>query len=126
LAKTLVIGALQKVPNLLGYEQRRKTCTEFVAAMQRHNDAGLNHHDGWDDGFVSVTLPRPKNKTVQELDRNGTPDPIKARVHASRTKQMLLAFLDSKGLVYTHIVQKGTTINTNYILVVLSKFLDEI
>jgi hypothetical protein len=39
---------------------------------------------------------------------------------------MLLAFLDSKGLVNTLIVQKGTTINTNYILVVLSKFLDEI
>ncbi len=32
---------------------------------------------------------------------------MKARVHASQTKQMLLAFFDSKGVVYTHIMPKG-------------------
>ncbi len=36
---------------------------------------------------------------------------------------MLLAFFDSKGLVYTHIMPKVTTINANYILVVLSKLM---
>ncbi len=36
---------------------------------------------------------------------------------------MLLAFFDSKGLVNTHIVPKGTAINANYILVVLGKFM---
>jgi hypothetical protein len=39
---------------------------------------------------------------------------------------MLLAFFDIKGLVYTLIMPIGTTINTNYILVVLGKFMDEI
>jgi hypothetical protein len=36
---------------------------------------------------------------------------------------MLLAFFDSKGLVYTRIIPKGTAINANYILVVLGKFM---
>jgi hypothetical protein len=44
-------------------------------------------------------------------------------VHASRTKQMLLAFFDSKGLIYTHIVPRGSTINADYILKAMDKFM---
>jgi hypothetical protein len=52
--------------------------------------------------------------------KKGQPGPIKAKVHASRTKQMLLAFFDSKGLIYSHIVPKGSAVNGNYIVKALA------
>ncbi len=36
---------------------------------------------------------------------------------------MLLVFFDSKGLMYTHIVPRGTSISTTYTLKALGKFL---
>ncbi len=35
------------------------------------------------------------------------PGPVNAKVHTTRTKQMILAFFDSKGLVYTNHMPKG-------------------
>ncbi len=49
--------------------------------------------------------------------------PIKAEVHATRCKQMVLAFFDNEGLIYTNYVPKGQTVNANYIVEALSKFL---
>ncbi len=56
----------------------------------------------------------------------GKPGPIKARIHASRTKQMILAFFDNKGLVYSHIVARGVPINVNYIVKVLGFFIKQL
>jgi hypothetical protein len=75
-----------------------------------------------DEMIVSYHTPQTKKQLKQWIEK-GKPGPTKARVHASWTKQMLLAFFDSKGLVYTHIMPEETAINTNYILVVLGKFM---
>jgi hypothetical protein len=48
---------------------------------------------------------------------------VKAKVHASRTKQMLLKFFDSKDLIYSHIVPKGSAVNGKYIVKALGNFL---
>ena len=37
--------------------------------------------------------------------------PTKARVHASRTKQIVLAFFNNKVLIYTNILPMGSTVN---------------
>jgi hypothetical protein len=55
--------------------------------------------------------------------KRGQPGPIKAKVHASRTKQMVMAFFDSKGLIYTYIVPKGQPVNANHTVTVLGTFL---
>jgi hypothetical protein len=67
-------------------------------------------------------MPEMKKQSKQWIQK-GQPGPIKARVHASRTKQMLLTFFNSKGLIYTHIMPRGSTINANYIPKALGKFL---
>jgi hypothetical protein len=36
---------------------------------------------------------------------------------------MVMAFFDSKGLIYTYIVPKGQPVNANYIVTVLGTFL---
>jgi hypothetical protein len=48
---------------------------------------------------------------------------VKAKIHASRTKQMVMAFLNSKGMVYTNYVPRGKTVNADYVIVALRKFL---
>jgi hypothetical protein len=53
----------------------------------------------------------------------GKPGPNKAKVHASRKQQMLLAFFHSKGQIYRHIAPRGAIIHTSYTVVVLGKFL---
>jgi len=67
-----------------------------------------------------------KTQTKQqskELLKKGTPGPIKAKVHACHTKQIVLAFFYSKGLIHTSYLPRGQTVNTTYIIEALSKFL---
>ncbi len=47
---------------------------------------------------------------------------IKAKVHATRAKQMVLAFFDSKGPIYTNYMPRGTTVNAKYIMEALGNF----
>jgi hypothetical protein len=44
--------------------------------------------------------------------------------HLSWTKQTVITFFDSHGLIYTHIVPWGTSINNTYTIKVLGKFTD--
>jgi hypothetical protein len=53
----------------------------------------------------------------------GQPGPVKAKVHGTRTKQMVLAFFNSKGLIYTNYMPRGTTVNANYIVEALGMFM---
>jgi hypothetical protein len=50
-----------------------------------------------DESAVSLYTPETKRQSKQWLVK-GTPGPIKAKVHATRKKQMVLAFFDAKGL----------------------------
>jgi histone-lysine N-methyltransferase SETMAR len=75
-----------------------------------------------DESAVSFHTPETKQQSKQWL-KKGEPGPIKAKVHATRAKQMVLAFFDAKGLIYTNYVPKGTTVNANYIVEALGTFL---
>ncbi len=50
------------------------------------------------------------------MAEKGKPGPIKDKVHATRIKQMVLAFVDSKGVVCTNYVPRGTTVNVSSIV----------
>ncbi len=62
-----------------------------------------------DESTVSFHTPQTKQQSKQWLVK-GAPGPIKAKVHASRSKQMVLCFFDSKGLIYTNYVPKGSMV----------------
>jgi len=113
------------VPKLLSEEQKQehvRTCEEFVAAVRRHSKSMLDNIVTMDETMISYHTPETKKQSKQ-WRRKGQPGPIKAKVHASRTKQMVMAFFDNKGLIYTHIVPRGSTINANYIVKVLGIFI---
>ncbi len=71
---------------------------------------------------MSFHTPQTKQQSKQWLVK-GQRGPIKAKIHGSRTKQMVLAFFDSKGLIYMNHMPRGTTVNAKYIGEALGKFL---
>jgi hypothetical protein len=75
--------------------------------------------------MVSLHTPETKKQSKQWIEK-GEPGPIKARVQASRTKQVVMAFFDSRGFIYSHIVPKGAKINAIYIVKVLGIFLKKL
>ena len=70
---------------------------------------------------MSFHTPTTK-KQSKEWTPKGQAGPIKAKVHASRTSQMVLVFFDNKGPTYTNYVPRGTTVNAIYILGALGRF----
>ncbi len=51
-----------------------------------------------DKTVVGYHTPETKTQSKQRIEK-GQPGPIKARLHVSHTKHMLLAFFDNKGLI---------------------------
>jgi histone-lysine N-methyltransferase SETMAR len=113
------------VPKLLNDEQKKQhveVCSEFVKAVHRHSLAMLDSIVTMDETMVCYHMPQSKKQSQKWIEK-GLPGPIKAKVQASRSKQMLLAFFDSKGLIYTHIVPRGSTVNAAYIVKVPDVFM---
>jgi histone-lysine N-methyltransferase SETMAR len=116
------------VPKLLSDEQKEervRTSRACVAAVQSRSMAMLQNIVTMDETMVCHHTPQTKKQSMQWV-KKGQPGPLKAQVHASRTKQMLLAFFDSKGLIYRHIVPKGSAVNGKYIVKALGNFLKQL
>jgi histone-lysine N-methyltransferase SETMAR len=114
------------VPKLLSDDQKQervRICSDFIAAIHRRSKSMLDCIVTMDETMVSYHTPETKKQSKQWIPK-GQPGPLKAWVHASRTKQMVVAFFDSRGLIYTHIVPRGASINATYTIKVLGKFLE--
>jgi [histone H3]-lysine36 N-dimethyltransferase SETMAR len=121
----LVKKSARWVPRLLDNKQKQervRTCEAFLSMVRRHSKAMLDNIVTMDESMVSFHTPETKQQSKQWL-KKGEPGPVKAKVQASRTRMMVMAFFDSKGLIYTHYVPKGTSVNANYIVGVLGRFL---
>lgn len=113
------------VPKLLTDDmklERKRTSEALLAMVRRRSKAVLDNIVTMDESAVSFHTPETKRQSMQWLPK-GQPGPIKAKVHATRTKQMVLCFFDSKGLIYTNYVPRGTTVNANYIVEALGRFM---
>jgi [histone H3]-lysine36 N-dimethyltransferase SETMAR len=94
----------------------------FLKLVQNQGKAVLGNIITMDESAVSLHTPESKNQSKQWL-KKGTPGPVKARVHAPRSEQMVLVFFDDKGMVYTNYVPRGDTVNADYVIKVLRAFL---
>ncbi len=90
----LVKKSASWVAKLLSSEQKDESvqiCSEFVAAVDRSSMTMLDQIITMEETMVSYHTPQTKRQSKQWIEKV-KPGPIKAKVHASRTKQMLLAF----------------------------------
>ncbi len=92
----LVKKSARWVPKLLSEDQKKervRICTEFVTASHRRSMAIMDNIVTMDETMVSYHTPQTKRQSKQWI-KKGSPGPVKAKVAASRTKQMLVAFFD--------------------------------
>ena len=94
---------------------------EFVDRYNREPDTFLDKIVTMDESAVAFHTPETKKQSKQWV-KKGAPGPIKCKTQASRVKQMVLAFHDNKGLIYTNMVPRGTTVNADTIVGALKQF----
>ncbi len=113
------------IPKLLPKEQKElrvRTSKEFIKLVQTKGRSVLDRIITMDESSVSMHTFKTKQQSKQWLKKS-TPGPVKARVHASRMKTMVLAFFDSQEMVYTNYFPRGSKVNAKYIIRALGTFL---
>ena len=121
----LVKKSARWVPRLLSEDQklrRLQLSLDFVRRYNRSPRKFLGSIITMDESVVAFHTPETKEQSKQWLPK-GTPGPLKARVQASRKKQMVFAFFDTSGLIYQHYAKPGAKINAKYLIEVLDNFL---
>ena len=103
-------------------EERVRICSNFTAIICRESKAFLKKIVTMDETMVSFHTPETKRMSKQWI-KKGQPGLASKRVHASRTKQKVLAFFDADGLIYTRMVKKGQSVNASFIVDTLASFL---
>jgi hypothetical protein len=106
------------VPKLLIDEmklERVRISEAFLAMILCRSKAMLGSYVTMDKATVLFCTPETKEKSMQWL-KKGESGPIKAKVHATRAKQMVLSFSYNKSLIYTNDMPRGTMVNVDYIM----------
>ncbi len=112
-------------PKLLSSEQKEERVAfsgDFLALLWQHSLALLNNIVTMDESVISFHTLETKRASKVWV-KKGLPGPRKSKVHATRTKKMVLVFFDAKGVIYTNYVPKGETVNAKYIKKALARFL---
>jgi hypothetical protein len=121
----LVKKSARWVPKMLSSEQKEERVAssgDFLALLWRHSLVLQKNIVTMDKSAVSFHTPETKRASKERV-KKGLPGPRKAKVHASRTKKMVLVFFDAKGVIYTNYVPNGETVNAEYIKKALARFL---
>ncbi len=124
LGQSVVKKSAHWVPKLLSQvqkEERVRISQDFVDAVECSELSMLDNMFTMDETMVSYFTPETKRMS-KEWTLKDKPGPLKAKVQASRSKQMVFALFDSRGLIYLHIVPRSATINAPYVVDILGKF----
>ncbi len=78
--------------------ERVRISQVFVDAVERSRLSMLDHIITMDETLVSYSTPETKRMS-KDWTLKGKPGPLKAKVQASRSKEMVFAFFDSRGLI---------------------------
>ena len=112
------------IPRLLSPEQklnRVEVCrywTEKVADDPEWLDNVITADETW----IYLYDPALKQQS-SEWVRKGGSRPLKARAAKSALKVMVITFFDMKGMIYTHTVPHGQTVNAKYYVEVLHQLM---
>ncbi len=74
-----------------GMKERVTMCKDFLAVVCRRSMVVLDNMLTMDKFAVSFHTPKTKEQSKERLSK-GLPGPFKAKIHATSTKQIVLAF----------------------------------
>jgi hypothetical protein len=119
------LGLVKKSARWVPSDQKteRVDCINaFLDLIRWQSLAVLNNIITKDESAISFHTPETKKQLMQWV-KKGQPGPIKARVHARRSKKMVLMFFNANGVIYMNYILKGETVNAEYIKKSLARFL---
>ena len=118
----------------------RKICAKFVPRVLREDQKERRFHDSremvvlinsapavldalvtCDESWIYCYEPETKRQSSHRKHA-GSPRPKKARYSKSIHKLLMIPFFDSTGMIYTHWVPTGQTVNKEYNVEVLREF----
>ncbi|CAI6357430.1 unnamed protein product [Macrosiphum euphorbiae] len=102
------------VPKMLTEEMKQnrvEICRQLLLRFDRERENFLNIIVTGDESWVHHYDPENKRQSM-EFRHKTSPAPKKFKVQASAGKVMLTVFWDSKGLIHTEYLEKGSTINS--------------
>ena len=103
-------------------KQERVRISRLLLRRSRREDEFLERIIAIDETWVRSYEPELKRQSA-EWRRPGSPRPVKFRQKPSSVKLMLIAAYDSKGIVLSHFVPSGQTVNAAYYCNYLSQHL---
>jgi histone-lysine N-methyltransferase SETMAR len=112
------------VPKLLNKEMKKeqlRTCKVLLVMFCSHSLAILNKIVTMDESAVSFHTPRQSSKASIGWERVSLPHQGSRCMPAGARRWSWPS--STKGVIYTNYVPRGTTVNANYILESLVKFL---
>ena len=112
------------VPRLLTQEHKDERIRCVHLFKRRAFQEGLAFWDKiitTDESWISFSTPETKEQSRQWVQK-GSKAPIKAKRSPIEKKVMVIPFFTNQGLIYTHFVPKGQTINADYFIEVMKTF----
>ena len=103
------------VPRLLSTEEmtKRVSASKQFLYRYRRDPSFLDRIITMDETWVHYYEPEPKRQS-SVLKSAGTPPPKKAKSIKSMSKIMYMVLMDNKGVILSHVVRQGNTVNSAY------------
>ena len=105
----------QWVPRLLSPDEKQSrvsSSSEFLRRWKKEGDTFLSRIITTDETWLYHFDPETKQQSDM-WKRRGSPPPKKARVTKWAGKHMFIMFMDMRGMILTHAVPSGQTVNAN-------------
>ena len=111
------------VPRVLREDQKERRCHDSREMVEQINSdpAVLDALVTCDESWIYCYDPETKRQSSQ-WKHAGSPRPKKARQSKSAYRLLMITFFYSTGMIYTHWVPTGQTVNKEYYVEVLRKF----
>lgn len=115
------------IPRLLTPIQKQNRvdiCQLWLQCVRQEGDAWWKNIITADESWIYCYDPATKQQSTQWVEKGG-PTPKKPRAQKSAAKAMVITFFDYRGMVYTHTVPQGQTINGEYYILVLKQLIKD-
>lgn len=104
------------IPKMLTEEQKKQRvtcCQRFLDRVEREGQAFLERIVTVDETWISLYEPETKSQSTM-WKTPGSPSPKKFKVSRSTKKQMFVMFFDVHGVILSHAVPQGQTVDAKY------------
>ena len=118
------VSARWVAPLLKNHEMERRVMDSktFLKRFEKEGDAFLNQIITTDETWLFYYDPETKQQSSQ-WKSSDSPPPKMARMSRSMGKHMFIIFFDIKGVILSHAVPKGQSVNSMFYSKVLRRYL---